>query len=405
MTASDQRSLAWRLFAATVIGIVTGLVVLLLEHTVDDVIHELFEAPVWVPAAALLAGAIATAVIIRYFGGRSSATTEVYVEEFHRTEPEVEPKHAPARLLAAFTTLGSGAPLGMEGPAVYTGTVAATVLHRRRPTIAPATYHALLVAGAAAGIAAVFKAPAAGAIFAMEVPFRGRLAGERVLPAIFGSAAGYLTMASVDGVKPEIEVPLIELTYGRVLLSAVLGLVVGVAAIGVIKLVNLAEESHHRWSPGLRAVLAGSALAGIYALGRGLTGTPIAIASGTAVIDWAIEPGHAVGLLVAVFLLRAIGPAVSIAGGGVGGLFIPLMAAGAVVGRLFADAASSEELALFVVVGAACMLGAGYAVPLTGVVFMAEYTGQSTVIVPGLVAMAVTRLIVGARSVSPAQVT
>jgi CIC family chloride channel protein len=284
MTASDQRSLAWRLLAATVIGIVTGLVVLLLEHTVDDVIHELFEAPVWVPAAALLAGAIATAVIIRYFGGRSSATTEVYVEEFHRTEPEVEPKHAPARLLAAFTTLGSGAPLGMEGPAVYTGTVAATVLHRRRPTIAPATYHALLVAGAAAGIAAVFKAPAAGAIFAMEVPFRGRLAGERVLPAIFGSAAGYLTMASVDGVKPEIEVPLIELTYGRVLLSAVLGLVVGVAAIGVIKLVNLAEESHHRWSPGLRAVLAGVALAGIYALGRGLTGTPIAIASGTAVI-------------------------------------------------------------------------------------------------------------------------
>ena len=405
MTGTDHRSLAWRLLAATVIGIITGLVVLLLEHTVDDVIHKLFEAPAWVPAVALLVGAIVTAVIVHYIGGRSSASTEVYVEEFHRAEPDVEPKHAPGRLLAAFTTLGSGAPLGMEGPAVYTGTVAAAVLHRRRPSIAPATYHALLVAGAAAGIAAVFKAPAAGAIFAMEVPFRGRLASERVLPAIFGSAAGYLTMAAVDGVESEIEVPLIELTYGRVLLSAVLGLVVGVAAIGVIKLVDLAEESHHRWSAGLRAVLAGVALAGIYALGRGLTGKPIAIASGNSVIDWAIEPGHAVGLLIAVFLLRAIGPAVSIAGGGVGGLFIPLMAAGAVVGRLFADATSSEELALFVVVGAACMLGAGYAVPLTGVVFIAEYTGQSTVIVPGLVAMAITRLVVGARSVSPAQVT
>ena len=90
-------------------------------------------------------------------------------------------------------------------------------------------------------------------------------------------------------------------------------------------------------------------------------------------------------------------------GGGVGGLFIPLMAAGAVIGRLFADAVSSEELALFVVVGAACMLGGGYAVPLTGVVFVAEYTGQATVIVPALVAMAMTRLVVGARSVSPNQ--
>jgi H+/Cl- antiporter ClcA len=84
-------------------------------------------------------------------------------------------------------------------------------------------------------------------------------------------------------------------------------------------------------------------------------------------------------------------------------LFIPLMAAGAMVGRLFADATSSEELALFVVVGAACMLGAGYAVPLTGVVFVAEYTGQATVIVPALVAMAMTRLVVRARSVSPNQ--
>jgi H+/Cl- antiporter ClcA len=60
-------------------------------------------------------------------------------------------------------------------------------------------------------------------------------------------------------------------------------------------------------------------------------------------------------------------------------------------------------LALYVTVGAASMLGAGYAVPLTGVVFVAEYTGQATVIVPALIAMAATRLVVGNRSVSHAQ--
>ena len=52
---------------------------------------------------------------------------------------------------------------------------------------------------------------------------------------------------------------------------------------------------------------------------------------------------------------------------------------------------------------AACMLGAGYAAPLTGVVFVAEYTGQAGLIVPALVAMAMTRLVVGSRSVSPNQ--
>lgn len=400
---TDRRTWVSRLLASAAIGVVTGLVVLVLEHSVDDVLHELFEAPVWVPAVVVAAGAIVTAIVTHYLSGGGTATTEVYVEEFHRDSPALEPKHAPGRLLASFTTLASGAPLGLEGPAVYTGSVVATFLHRRRPQLSAETHHALLVAGAAAGIAAVFKAPAAGAVFAMEVPFRGRLAGERVLPAIFGSAAGYLTMAAVDGVKPELVVPLIELTLGRAFGSLALGLVIGVVALGVIAMINGAEELHHRFPAWARALVAGTALAGLYAAGRGLTGAPVALASGNSVIDWAIEPGHAVGVLIGVLLLRSVGPAVSIAGGGVGGLFIPLMAAGAVVGRLFADALNAEELALYVTVGAAGMLGAGYAVPLTGVVFVAEYTGQATVIVPALLAMAAIRVVVGARSVSPAQ--
>lgn len=401
MTARSE--LVVRLTTATVIGVVVGFVVLALEHAVDDILHELFEAPVWVPAVVVALGVGVTALVTRYLSGGHTATTEVYVREFHRDAPDLAVRRAPGRLLAAFTTLASGAPMGMEGPAVYSGSVAATILHRRWPRLAAGEYHVFLVAGAAAGIAAVFKAPAAGAIFALEVPFRGRLAGERVLPAIFGSAAGYLTMAAIDGVKSEIEVPLIELTYGRVLASIALGVVVGVAARGVIWLVHEAEHSVTRWPAWARALLAGGGLAALYVVGRGLTGAPIALSSGNGVIDWAIEPDHATWVLIGVFLLRAVGPPLAIFGGGVGGLFIPLMAAGAVLGRLFADAASTEELALYVVVGAACMLGAGYAVPLTGVVFVAEYTGQATVIVPALVAMAATRLVVGARSVSPNQ--
>ena len=397
------RALAPVLLAATAIGVVTGLVVVALEHLVDEVLHVVFDAPIWVPAVVVFAGAITTAVVIHFWSGGSTASTEVYVEQFHHTEPDMDIKNSPGRLLAAFTTLGSGAPLGLEGPAVYTGSAVATFIHRRWSTLQGEAFHALLVAGSAAGIAAVFKAPAAGAIFAMEVPFRGRFAGERVLPAIFGAASGYLTMALVDGIEAELEVPLIELTVERAFLSAVLGLAVGVAAIGVIWAMTTAEQATSRYPAGIRAVAAGGALAAIYALGRGLTGEPLALTSGNSVIDWAVKPDHAVLVLVGVFVLRALGPAISIAGGGVGGLFIPLMAAGAVVGRLFADASSTDDVAFYVVVGAATMLGAGYAVPLTGVVFVAEYTGQASVIVPALIAMAVARLFVRNRSVSPAQ--
>lgn len=399
-----QRAPVLRLVASILIGVTTGLVVLALEHSVDDILHEILEAPAWVPVVTIIVGAIATAVLVHYVGGRSSSTTDVYVEEFHHhDESELDPRHVPGRLLAALTTLGSGAPLGMEGPAVYSGTAIAAVVHRKWRALGPDAYHTLMVAGAAAGIAAVFKAPAAGAIFALEVPFRGRLAGERVLPAIFGSAAGYLTMASLDGVKPELEVPLIELSYGRVALSVLLGIVVGVAAIGVIRLISAAEHSAHRWPLGGRAIGAGIVLAAFYLIGREVADAPLALTSGNSVIDWAVDGDHAIWVLVAVFLLRAAGPAISIAGGGVGGLFIPLMAAGAVLGRLFAEASNTQDLALYVTVGAACMLGAGYAVPLTGAVFVAEYTGQATVIVPALIAMAAATLVVGNRSVCPAQ--
>lgn len=391
------------ILAASLIGMATGAVVLGLEHLVDEVLHAIADAPVWAPAVAVAAGMLTTAVVVGLTAGRSSASTEVYVEQFHQTSPDVDVVHAPGRIGAAFTTLASGAPLGMEGPAVFAGSSIAMLVHRHWRRLDRATVHELLVAGAAAGIATAFKAPAAGAIFAMEVPFRGRLAGERVLPALFGAGAGYLTMAAVEGAESELEVPLIEMTFDRAMWSLALGLAIGVAALGIVWLVATAESLAHRSTPAVRAALAGVALAGLYALGRGLTGESLALTSGNAVIDWAIDPDHAIWLLAAVFAIRGLGPAITIAGGGVGGLFIPLMAAGAVIGRIFADAVDPQETALYVTVGAACMLGGGYAAPLTGVVFVAEYTGQASVIVPALVAMTMTRLVVRDRSVSPNQ--
>jgi H+/Cl- antiporter ClcA len=107
---ADRRDRAARLLAAVVIGIMTGLVVLALEHLVDDLIHEVFEAPVWVPAVVVVAGAVLTAVVIRYVGGRTTASTEVYVEQFHHTDPDMDLEHAPGRVVGSFTTLASGAP-------------------------------------------------------------------------------------------------------------------------------------------------------------------------------------------------------------------------------------------------------------------------------------------------------
>ncbi len=388
--------------SATVIGVLTGVVVIGVEHLVEDILHEVQEAEPWVIAVVLAIGAVLAALLAYYLGGRSSSTTETYVEKFHEEDPPLEAKYAPGRLAASVSTLGSGAPMGMEGPAIYSGAVIATLFRRFKWTSRLDTT-SLLKAGAAAGVAAVFKAPVAGAIFALEVPFRDRMSGERILPALFGSAAGYLTLTAIDGTDPELPIGAVEVTFGRAMAALLLGAIIGIVARGIIEAIRIAERYSTKGLPWVRGLAAGAALAGLFGLGRGLTGENVAITSGFPVVDWALQPDHAIWLLVAVLLIRTLGTSVAVGGGGAGGLFVPLIATGAIVGRIFADVGNAEDLTMYVLVGGATMLGAGYAAPLTAVIIIAELTGQPGLIVPSLMATTIAMLTVGNRSVSHAQ--
>ena len=236
-----------------------------------------------------------------------------------------------------------------------------------------------------------------------QASFRDRIAGERLLPAMFGSAASYLTLPALEGTEAELGIGVVELTFGRAMASLLLGAIVGLVARGIIELIRIAERFSSKGSPWVRGLAAGLSLAGLFAIGRGLTGENVAITAGFPVVEWALEPGHAIWLLVAVLLIRTLGTSVAVGGGGAGGLFVPLIATGAIVGRLFADVGNVQDLTLFVLVGGAAMLGAGYAAPLTGVIIIAELTGQPGLIVPSLLATTMAMLTVGNRSVSHAQ--
>ena len=56
-----------------------------------------------------------------------------------------------------------------------------------------------MVAGAAAGVAAIFKAPATGAVFALEVPYQDDFARKMLLPALVAAASGYLGFVAIHG--------------------------------------------------------------------------------------------------------------------------------------------------------------------------------------------------------------
>ena len=395
------------LVLAVVVGSVTGLGVALFDRLVaTNGFDRVLRGPLWLQAVLPGVGLLAAALILRAVGrGSSTATADAYIQAYHDPEGSIDLRAVPGRLLASAATLGSGGAMGFEGPSIYLGAAIGSWVQSRWS--APGTRRdgrLLMVCGAAAGVAAIFKAPATGMVFALEVPYRQDLARRMLLPAMFAAAASYVVFVSINGTTPLFPIggapPLDLRDLGG---AAALGLLASVGARGAATLLRAAKAEATRRSPALRAGVVGVALIGIFVATRGLTGSSLSVGSGYNAITWALSPGHAVATVAAVFVLRLTATALAVGGGGVGGLFVPLVVQGALLGAFVGGIVHGPDITFFPVLGVAAFLGAGYRVPLAAVVFVAETTGRPEFVVPGLIAAATSQLLMGSASVSPYQ--
>ena len=93
-------------------------------------------------------------------------------------------------MIVAVATLWSGVLMGQEDPSLYLGATLGDTLQHRYPRLSSAPQRrVLLVAGAAAGVAAIFKAPATGVLFALEVSYQDGLARSMLGPALVASGS------------------------------------------------------------------------------------------------------------------------------------------------------------------------------------------------------------------------
>jgi CIC family chloride channel protein len=407
---SGLRALALRsrevVFLSAAIGAVAGLGVLAGERVFNQLLFEaILDAPTPVQVGAPLVGLILTALILRFLaGGASPATTDIYIQAMPEPTAPFPMRPYLGRLLAAFTTLGFGGSAGYEGPSIYLGAgVGAATYNRLSKRIAGLDRHVLLAAGAAAGVAAIFKAPATGAVFALEVPFEDDVAPRALLPAMIGAASGYLAYAAFEGTAPLIPVAGTPPLDGRDLAAAAaIGIMCGGGARLYAFLIQLAKRTQDTIPPMVRAVVGGCVLSLLVVVSHlAFEGEPLTMGPGYRAIEWALDPTRGLAIIALLATVRAIGTVVTL-GGGAGGLFVPLVVQGALSGRLIAGIVGGPQ-SLFVVVGIAAFLGAGYRVPLAAVVFVAEATGRPGYIVPGLIAAVVAQLVMGEASVTAYQ--
>jgi chloride channel protein, CIC family len=393
------------LFAALA-GALTGFGVAFFETIVVELLLDhLMELPVWALALMPLVGLAVAALSLHLLGPTTPPTTDAYLQAFHDPEKPLQARTVPARILAAIATLGFGGAMGLEGPSLFLGaSIGATIQRRFARFFREIDHRVLMVAGAAAGVAAIFKAPATGAVFALEVPYQDDFARKMLLPALVAAASGYLAFVTIHGTTPLIP------SHGSPALSAadlvgsiVLGLAAGLVARAFAALLRLAKGLAQNSRVWVRVVAAGLALAALAWISDALADEPETIGVGYHTIAWALEPRRAVWLVLAIMLLRCLATAATVSGGGVGGLFIPLVVTGALLGRAAGAAFPGLDDNLAVVVGVAAVLGAGYRVPLAAVVFVAEATGRPGFIVPALLAAVAADLMMGRHSVTAYQ--
>jgi CIC family chloride channel protein len=394
------------LVLAALVGALTGTSVALFDWLATSGLDAVLGWPVWLQAAAPLAGLTLAALALRHLaGGASPALADEYIRNFHEHGRPLPLRALPGRIVAALGTPALGGAMGFEGASIYIGSAIGTGLQRRLSRyFSPADGKLLMVAGAAAGVAAIFKAPVTGLVFALEVPYQEDLARRMLLPAGMAAATGYVAFAALVGTEPLLPVaghaPFDLRDLGG---AAVIGLVAGALARGAARFLAWAKGLGGRAHPALRVGLAGASLAALFLAGRHLGLDNPTLGPGYDTLRWALEPGRAIPTLVALAALRLAATGATLAGGGAGGVFIPLVIQGALLGQVAQAIVEPANPTLFPLVGIAAFLGAGYRVPLAGVVFVAEVTGRPGFVVPGLIAAMVAQLTMGPRSVSAYQ--
>ena len=281
---------------------------------------------------------------------------------------------APIRLVAVFATVGLGAAMGTEAPAVYFGEAVGAWVgdhgRRWRRLLRPAA-----LGGASAGVAALMGIPLVGAAYVLELGRqRASLTVERIVAAVIGGVVGW-------GLDVIFDLKLIRLVVPReapdnAVHAVLTALFVGVVAGVVSGLAGHAIFWGKNWkaSPVVRLALGALATAAA-ALGLIVVAAPSAASGpGGGASLWAERDTALASTLLVVALLRGAITAAAAAAGGCGGIFVPLLAIGDLAGRVVAPALGiGHDLAG--AAGAAAGIAAGYGLPFTAVAMVLGYGG------------------------------
>ncbi|MBC7422875.1 MAG: voltage-gated chloride channel family protein [Ferruginibacter sp.] len=187
-----KQLLSWTLIIFPV-SITIGLLVAFFLWLLDEATNMRWQH-MWLIFFLPLAGIIIW-WLYNKFGKNSAAGNNVIIQEIHQPGVGVPAGMTPLILFTTVLTHLFGGSAGREGTAVQMGGSIAAQFGKLFK-LQPQQLQILLMCGMAAGFAAVFGTPIAGAIFALEVLYIGRLKYDALIPCLIAAIIAHITCIS-----------------------------------------------------------------------------------------------------------------------------------------------------------------------------------------------------------------
>lgn len=338
----------------------------------------------WVIALPVIGGLIA-GLIARYGSDkvRGHGIPEA-IEAILFRKSQMSPKVAVLKPLTSGIVIGSGGPFGAEGPIIMTGGAIGSLIAQNF-SISAAERKTLLVAGATAGMTAVFGTPVAAVLLAVELllfEWRPR----SLLPVILACAVAAFCRPLLLESGPLFPLHTAPVGMAAFAICIVAGLLSGMLSASMSLALYRVEDwfgklpVHWMWWPAIGGLVVG--IGGYF--------QPRALGVGYDVISDLLNNHIALSVALSLLLVKAVIWVVALGSGTSGGVLAPLLMLGAGLGAVIAHLFPGSDPTLWPLVCMAAVLAGVLGAPLTAAIFALGLTGDFNALLPLLLATGVS---------------
>jgi CIC family chloride channel protein len=325
--------------------------------------------------------------------------TDAMIESFHEKGGFIRNRTPFIKIISSAITIGSGGSAGKEGPISQIGagfgSFLATTLKLR-----PRERRILVLAGAAAGVGAIFRAPLGAALFAPEVLYREtEFEFEAILPCVISSIVAYSIFSQVYGRVALFFPGPVDFALPKELLPyAIFGVLC--AGVGYVWIKVFHGMQHNFFGPLKIPRILKPALGGLMC-GLILFFYPHVMDAGYGWVQMALEGKMLWYTMFIMAALKIVATSCTLGSGGSGGVFGPSIFIGAMLGGGFGYLGQLLFPGWvvypysFVLVGMGGFFAGVAKTPLAAIIMACEMSASYTLLVPLMLVSAIAFLLLG----------